>query len=98
MELKRIGVLSLAKINTIMMAVFGLLLGLFIALVNVIVPSAEGDTLSDLGIFIVIILPILYAVMGFVFGALSAIFYNFIAKWFGGIEFEVAKPVQKLKK
>jgi hypothetical protein len=34
-------------------------------------------------------MPVIYAVMGFVFGVLGAWVYNLIAKWIGGIEVEV---------
>jgi hypothetical protein len=37
------------------------------------------------GIFI----PIIYGVMGFVFGIIMAAIYNLIAGWIGGIEVEV---------
>jgi len=36
-----------------------------------------------------IFVPVIYAVIGFVFGALGAVIYNLVAKWVGGIEVEV---------
>ena len=36
-----------------------------------------------------IFMPIIYGVMGFVFGVLGAAVYNLIARWIGGIEVEV---------
>lgn len=98
-ELKKIGVLSLAKIQAVIMAIFGLLFGLFIAVIDLILPAANGeDAFAGFGFFIVIIFPVLYTAMGFVFGALTAVLYNLTAKWAGGIEFEVAKPDKKAKK
>ena len=41
-----------------------------------------------MGIGFMILLPVFYAVIGFVFGALSAFIYNLLAKWIGGFEFE----------
>ena len=41
-----------------------------------------------MGVGFMILLPVFYAVMGFVFGALSAFVYNLLAKWIGGLEFE----------
>jgi hypothetical protein len=38
------------------------------------------------GVFI-IFLPIIYAVLGFIAGVISAFIYNVVAKWTGGIEF-----------
>jgi hypothetical protein len=36
-----------------------------------------------------LLMPIFYAVMGFVFGVVGAFIYNVLAKWVGGIELEV---------
>jgi hypothetical protein len=36
-----------------------------------------------------IFMPIIYGVMGFVFGVIGAAIYNLIARWIGGIEVEV---------
>ena len=36
-----------------------------------------------------ILMPLLYAAMGFVFGVISGAVYNLVAKWTGGIEFTV---------
>ena len=36
-----------------------------------------------------IFMPIVYGVMGFIFGILMAAIYNLIARWIGGIEVEV---------
>jgi hypothetical protein len=48
----------------------------------------EGVTI--LGIVIsVILVPIIYGILGFVFGAISALIYNFAAKRIGGIEFDL---------
>ena len=42
-----------------------------------------------LGGFMMILMPLLYAAMGFVFGVISGAVYNLVAKWTGGIEFTV---------
>ena len=36
-----------------------------------------------------IFMPVLYGVMGFIFGVLMAVVYNLVARWIGGIEVEV---------
>jgi hypothetical protein len=38
------------------------------------------------GVFL-IFLPIIYAVIGFIGGVITALIYNLVAKWTGGIEF-----------
>ena len=42
-----------------------------------------------LGIVVMIALPIMYGVIGFIVGALSALVYNIFAGMVGGIEMEV---------
>jgi hypothetical protein len=41
------------------------------------------------GALLCILLPVMYAVMGGLFGMLAAWLYNVAASWVGGIEFEV---------
>ena len=36
---------------------------------------------------LVIFLPVIYAVLGFIGGVIAAFVYNLVAKWTGGIEF-----------
>ena len=83
--LKRVGVLSVAKILGLLSA----LMGLFIGGVYVLIGLAAGGIFpwplwADL-----IIWPIGYALFGFVFGAIYAALYNLGARWVGGIEMEL---------
>ena len=89
MKLKSIGVLSLAKLEGIIMALVGLVLGLFMAAFGVVAGSIGRSPFAGLGIAAVIILPIIYGVCGFVGGAIGALVYNLIAGWIGGIELEL---------
>ena len=41
------------------------------------------------GVLFAVLLPVLYAVAGFIGGIIAAALYNLIAQWTGGIEFEV---------
>jgi hypothetical protein len=43
-----------------------------------------------IGIFIAIVGIIMYAVMGFIAGAIGALIYNFVAFHFGGIELKLS--------
>ena len=47
--------------------------------------AAIGALVVGMGIF----MPIIYAVMGFVFGLIGAALYNLVARWIGGFEVEV---------
>ena len=88
-KLKRIGVLSFAKLQGVLLAFLGLIAGIFMQL------GASFGALADLsgigagfGFLAIIILPILYAIFGFIEGAVVAFLYNLIAKWIGGIEMD----------
>lgn len=35
-----------------------------------------------------VLIPVIYGVMGFIGGVISALLYNLIARWTGGLEFE----------
>lgn len=94
--LKKVGVLSVAKIYAIITAVTGLLVGIIFSVIGFVVqtltPVAEVTTgFLALGAFNIIAMPILYGLMGFVFGALGAWLYNVLAKGIGGVELEFDK-------
>ena len=86
-KLKRIGVLSFAKLQTVIMAFFGFIVGFFSIIGWVgILPFIYLDT--GFGFQAIIFLPVLYAIYGFVSGVVGAFLYNLIAEWIGGIELE----------
>jgi hypothetical protein len=92
--LKRVGVLSLAKIEALIMAVFGLIIGLFYGLflgaLGAMMPAGRGGAaMGGIGIMAIFIFPIIYAVIGFIAGALGAVIYNFASGFIGGIELEL---------
>ena len=43
-----------------------------------------------------IVFPIMYAVLGFIFGVIGAAIYNLVAGWTGGIEFTLSDVVPAL--
>ena len=98
-KLKRIGILSFALFETVLMAIIGLIIGLFIAIISSIMGStlrasgvnsgvAGGGWLMGLGFLAIIIAPIMYAIIGFIFGIILAFLTNVALKMIGGIEFE----------
>ncbi|MBN2142421.1 hypothetical protein JW711_03755 [Candidatus Woesearchaeota archaeon] len=98
--IKRIGVMSFAKIEALLMAVMGLILGIIVAVMQVVDPSiavASGpDPLLSMGFWIVLLLPVQYAVMGFIAGLLGSVFYNLFSGWIGGIEIELEEKGQAM--
>jgi len=94
--LKRIAPLQCGKVSG---AVYGLLSLIFVpfvllfGLIGSLVPSEHPgpSPVIAIGIALVmaVILPLFYAVMGFIFGALGAWGYNLVSGMVGGIEVDV---------
>jgi len=83
--------------TAIMGVIYGAMLDSFRGGV-VSVEGAELETsmlssglLYGMGFLGIIVLPVLYSLAGFIFGAIGAWLYNLIAKWIGGIEVEFAE-------
>lgn len=75
---------SVAKVFAVMYGVMGIIMGLIMLVTSLF----AGFEL--LAILFALLVPVLYAGMGAVFGFVSAWLYNVIAKRVGGIEIEVA--------
>lgn len=101
LRINKFGILSVAKIQAVMMLVMSLLISIpygliFMAFGGMMMGAtregagiAAGGSTIVIGLVIMIGLPIFYGVMGFVFGAIGALLYNLFAKMVGGIEIEV---------
>lgn len=100
LRIRKLGVLSVAKIYAVMMFVMSLLIsipyGLFIMIFGVAMMGsgekagfAAGGGSIVIGLLIMIGLPIFYGIMGFVLGTISAFIYNIFAGMVGGVEIEV---------
>jgi len=89
-ELKKINVLSSAKISGVIGVIIGLILGIITALIRAIAGPVFDGARAGLGLefLYIIIFPVIYGIGGFIFGVLNALIYNIIAKWIGGIELE----------
>ncbi len=97
-KLKRIAPLQLAKMLGVLYGLMGLVFlpfFLLFALLGAMLPSgsqqAAGAGVMAAGGMVImgILMPVMYAFFGFVFGAISAWLYNLVASWIGGIEVEV---------
>jgi len=94
MIVKRVDILSVAKIYGAISLAVGLLIGLCFALLSMVgagfAESSEAAFFGPmLGVGAVIALPIFYGVMGFIGGALGAALYNVFAGMVGGVRIEV---------
>jgi hypothetical protein len=91
--LRAVGVMSVAKVSAVLMAIAGLIEGIVFAGLGTMIGSlAEGTPMAALGAFgfmAIIMFPIGGAISGFVGGAISAILYNLVASRIGGIELDL---------
>jgi len=93
-RLKSVGVLSVAKVSGIFYGAMGLLfvpIFLLISMIGAIAGKQTGQSTLPMafGIGFALVMPILYAGFGFLFGALGAFIYNLVAGWIGGFEMEL---------
>jgi hypothetical protein len=97
MTLRRIGVLSAAKLSCILYAAIGLLFGALVTL-GAVIASVFGlgsqESMSGLGSLLfgmgaIVSLPILYGLIGLVSGAFASALYNLVAGWIGGLELDL---------
>jgi hypothetical protein len=100
-KIRKLGILSVAKIYSVMMLVLSLLISIPYGLIIIVyalfgagmmggdAAFAVGGGGVLLGIGIMIGLPIFYGVIGFIGGALAALVYNIFSGIVGGVEMEV---------
>ncbi len=91
-RVKRIAPLQLGKMLALLYGIMGLIfcpIFLIMSLVASHSPSPQRVGMMAFGTGFALMLPFLYAAMGFIGGVVSAFIYNIIAKWIGGIEVEV---------
>lgn len=100
MIIKRIGVLSFAKILTVLYGGIGLVVGGCFAVFSLLGGGAmmasgqDGATagsavMMGMGIGAIIVFPIFYAVLGFIGGLISAWLFNLASGFTGGLELDV---------
>ncbi len=101
MIVKRVGVLSFAKMQALVCAFLGLFIGIIYGLIFMVVGAAlfsqggrgggagAGASSIVIGLVMMVAIPIIYGVMGFIFGALAAFIYNVAAGFIGGMELDL---------
>jgi hypothetical protein len=97
---KRVGPGSAFKIGLVTYAILGLVLGIFMAFISMVAGSlgsmgqsaAPGAKLFGFGMGLgaIIFFPILYGLIGGIFGAIGAVIYNLVAGWVGGLEVDIS--------
>ncbi len=71
--------------------ILGLIAGLFMGVLAGIGAAAGGNGMQGAGaaVGMIIFMPAIYGIGGFIGGALAALLYNLVAKIAGGIELDV---------
>jgi hypothetical protein len=99
-EIKRFGILSVAKINAAISLVIGLILSVLWIMFAGVAGIARGINSAAIGsaamngasgLVVIIFVTIVYAIVGFIAGALVAFLYNVAAGWFGGIQMDIVE-------
>ena len=95
-RIKRIAPLQFGKVLAVLYGLLSLIIvpfyTMFLALASFAPPQRGGGAptiMLGFGVIMILILPVFYACMGFIFGVISAFIYNLVASWIGGIEIEL---------
>jgi hypothetical protein len=91
MIVRRIEPMSAAKVGGTLYAMLGLVFGCIFTLISFTGFSAAsmGSMGALFGVGAIIILPLFYGILGFIFAGLSAFLYNVASKVAGGLEIQV---------
>lgn len=87
--IRRLGVMSVAKLYALLSAIMGLIIGIFSLILGLAMSTVDLGFGAGLGVIGMIILPIFYGIFGFIAGLIGAALYNLVAKWIGGIKIEL---------
>lgn len=90
---KRIGPASAFKIGLVSYGLLGLIAGVFCSLIALagssFAPHAHLPFAGALGLFAVILCPIVYGIIGGIAAVIGAFIYNLASTWVGGLEVEI---------
>lgn len=90
--LKSVGVMSVAKIMGLVYGCLGLIfvpIFLLIGLVGSMAGQQKTPFAGAIGVFLAVLMPLFYGVLGFIMGAIGALLYNLFANLVGGFELEL---------
>jgi len=91
-RLHKIGVLFLAKLQAVIMACVGLIAGILYSFGGAIfdvLTTGSANLGTALAFLALIGMPVVFAIFGFLAGAVAAPMYNLIAGRFGGLEMDL---------
>jgi hypothetical protein len=87
MQVNSFGVLQTSKLIAVLYLMVFAVIGIPVAVIAIAV--AGPSRLGGPEILLVLLIPVVYGVMGFVFTAIACALYNVAAKWVGGIEIDI---------
>jgi hypothetical protein len=92
---KRIGPGSAFKVGLALYGLVGLIVGLIFGLISMLggtlaLPAQTGMFGVFFGVGAIIIWPLCYGIGGGIVAAISAVVYNLIARWVGGLEVDIS--------
>ncbi len=86
-QLIRIAPLQAAKVSAVLYFIMGVLFALPMTLITLLASAPEGSGQSvSLGWGLVLLMPFIYAILGFIFVPIACWIYNLVARWVGGFE------------
>jgi hypothetical protein len=99
-QIKRMGVFSCAKIYSITLAAMGLIIGVIYGLIFMVIGGAvmagggrdsgmAGGSSIVIGLVMMIAIPVMYGLIGFIGGIIGALVYNVASGIVGGLELEI---------
>ena len=86
LKLKKISTKSFILIFATINVIAGFILGTIVTIVSVVSPTDQGA--GEIGPWAIILFPILNGILALATGAFLSALYNFLTKFFGGIELE----------
>lgn len=98
MQIRSVGVGSVAKVAGALYAGLGLIIGACIALFSIVglgfaASQQNGDMPAWLGplfgVGAIVLAPLFYGLMGLIMGAITAALYNVVARMVGGVQIDV---------
>jgi hypothetical protein len=91
-EIKSVDIMSWAKIHALFGIVFGLIYGIMFALMGAAIGFSRGmPGVEAFGLLSIIMFPIIFAIFGFIGGAITALLYNFFSDKMGGIQVDLVQ-------
>jgi hypothetical protein len=90
---KRIGPGSAFKIGLVAYGILGLIAGVFCSLIALagisFAPHTRLPFAGAMGLFAVILCPIVYGIIGGIAAVIGALIYNLASSWVGGLQVEI---------